>query len=58
MQPVTTFDMVRLLLPFMFCQREFRERLAQFVENITLAQSLGAYSLLAFRSLSRTPQSN
>ena len=43
-QPVTTFDMVRLFLPCMFCERDFRERLAQFVENITLAQALGARS--------------
>jgi hypothetical protein len=42
-QPVTTFDMVRLLLPFMFCQRDHRDKLAQFVENITLAQALGAH---------------
>ena len=52
-QPVTTFDMVRVLLPFTFCRREFRERLAQLVENITLAQSLGAIPLLL--DLTSTP---
>lgn len=43
-QPVTTFDMVRLFLPFICCERDYREMLAQFVENITLAQALGAHS--------------
>lgn len=40
--------MVRLLLPFIFCQRNYREGLAQFVENITLAQALGAHSRDAY----------
>lgn len=41
-QPVTTYDMVHLLLPFMWCKREYRAKLVQYVESITLAQALGA----------------
>lgn len=40
--PVTTFDIVHLLLPFLFCRRDQRPKLVQYVENITLAQALGA----------------
>ena len=40
-QPVTTFDMARLLVPFMFCEREHRDKLEQVIENLTLAQALG-----------------
>ena len=39
-QPVTTYDMVHLLLPFMFCEHKYRAKLVQYVENITLAQAL------------------
>eukprot|EP01043_Picozoa_sp_COSAG02_P050198 COSAG02_NODE_5132_length_4604_cov_2.147170_6_plen_47_part_00 len=46
--------MVRLLLPFMFCHRDYREGLAQFVENITLAQALGVHSTWAYVSFSRS----
>lgn len=42
MQPVTTYDIVHLLLPFMFCEYKYRAKLVQYVENITLAQALGA----------------
>lgn len=41
MQPVTTYDIVHLLLPFMFCEYKYRAKLVQYVENITLAQALG-----------------
>ena len=41
-QPVTTYDIVHLLLPFMFCEYKYRAKLVQYVENITLAQALGA----------------
>ena len=47
MQPVTTFDMVHLLLPFMFCEHKYRAKLVQYVENITLAQAL-VYPLLKY----------
>jgi hypothetical protein len=33
--------MVHLLLPFLFCKREHRQKLVQYIENITLAQALG-----------------
>ena len=46
-QPVTTFDMVHLLLPFMFCEHKYRAKLVQYVENITLAQAL-VYPLLKY----------
>jgi hypothetical protein len=40
-QPVTTYDIVHLFLPFMFCEYKYRAKLVQYVENITLAQALG-----------------
>ena len=42
MQPVTTYDIVRLLLKFVSCEYKYRAQLEQYVENITLAQALGA----------------
>ena len=36
--PVTVFDVVHLLLPFVFCDREQRPKLIQYVENISLVQ--------------------
>ena len=47
-QPVTTYDIVHLLLPFMFCEYKYRAKLVQYVENITLAQALGVHCLLPF----------
>ena len=41
-QPVTTYDMVHLLLPFVWCKREYRVNLVQYIGNIMLAQALGA----------------
>ena len=46
-QPVTTFEVVRLLLPFTFCEREHRAQLAKYCEHITLAQAL-VYPLLKY----------
>lgn len=46
-QPVTPYDMVHLLLPFLFCKREHRQKLVQYIENITLAQAL-VYPLLQY----------
>jgi hypothetical protein len=40
-QPVTSYDIVHLLLPFLFCTREHRQKLIQYIENIALAQALG-----------------
>ena len=45
--PVTTFDMVHLLLPFVHCRDDLRQKLVQYTENITLAQAL-VYPLLKF----------
>jgi hypothetical protein len=46
-QPVTSYDIVHLLLPFLYCEREHRQQLVQYVENITLAQML-VYPLLRY----------
>ena len=46
-QPVTTFEVVRLLLPFTFCEREHRAQLARYCEHVTLAQAL-VYPLLKY----------